>query len=110
RWQTAVAIPLAIAGLATIVGFDWLSLEPRYRTGITYGIVTAFCYAAYILSVRGSRGPGPRTSLVGNMAIISLSCAALLAVVVWIEGATFAVASARDWSLLLAYGFACQAL
>lgn len=110
RWQTAVAIPLAVAGLATIVGFDWLSLEPRYRTGITYGIVTAFFYAAYILSVRGSRGPGTRASLVGNMAIISLSCAALLALAVAVEGATFAVPSARDWLLLAGYGVACQAL
>jgi hypothetical protein len=28
NWQTAVSIPLAVLGLATIVGFDWLSLRP----------------------------------------------------------------------------------
>jgi drug/metabolite transporter (DMT)-like permease len=110
RWQTAVSIPLAVLGLATIVGFDWLSLEPQYRTGISYGLVTAFCYAAYILSVRGSRGAGAVPSLVGNMAVISLFCAALLGAAVFVEGASFAVPDARNVSLLVAYGVVCQAL
>ena len=109
RWQTAVSIPLAVLGLATIVGFDWLSLAPRYRAGIAYGLVTACAYAAYILAVRGSRGRGTLPSLAGNMAVISLACAALLGGAVALEGASFAVGSARDWGLLVAYGVACQA-
>lgn len=110
RWQTAVSIPLAVIGLATIVGFDWLSLEPRYRTGITYGLVTALCYAGYILSLRGSRGEGAMPSLVANMAVISLACAGLLAVAVVVEGASFAILSAQDGVLLVGYGVTCQAL
>lgn len=110
RWQTAFSILLAVFGLATIVGFDWLSLEPHYRTGIALGLVTAFCYAAYILAVRGSRGPGAVPSLVGNMAVISLCCAALLGVAVVVEGASFGIPTARDGMLLVGYGVICQAL
>lgn len=109
RWHTAVSIPLAVLGLATIVGFDWLSLEPRYRTGISYGLVTACCYAAYILSVRGSRSRGAMPSLVANMAVISLGCALLLGIAVAAEGTSFHVPSAQDWLLLVAYGVVCQA-
>ncbi|MCA1799611.1 MAG: DMT family transporter [Xanthomonadaceae bacterium] len=110
RWQTALSILLAVFGLATIVGFDWLSLEPRYRTGIALGLVTACCYAAYILAVRGSRGRGAVPSLIGNMAVISLCCAALLAVAVVVEGASFRIPTVRDGALLLGYGVVCQAL
>jgi drug/metabolite transporter (DMT)-like permease len=109
-WRTAVSIPLAVLGLATIVGFDWMSLEPRYRTGISYGVITAFCYAFYILAVRGSRGAGAMPSLVANMAVIALLCAALLGVAVFAEGASFVVPTMTDWGLLVAYGLVCQAL
>lgn len=110
RWRTALSIPLAVVGLATIVGFDWLSLEPQYRAGISFGLITAFCYAGYILSVRGSRGRGAVPSLTGNMAVISLVCAALLAVAVMVEGASFAVGTTTDLALLVGYGIVCQAL
>lgn len=110
RWQTAVSILLAVLGLATIVGFDWLSLEPRYRTGIALGLVTACCYAGYILAVRGSRGRGAVPSVVGNMAVISLCCAFLLAVAVVVEGASFGIPTWHDGALLLGYGVVCQAL
>lgn len=110
RWQTAVSIPLAVLGLATIVGFDWLSLEPQYRTGIVYGLVTAVCYAAYLLTLRGSRGHGALPSLLGNMTIISLVCAAFLGVGMLIEGASFAIPTVADGGLLIAYGAFTQAL
>ena len=40
RWQTALSIPIAVLGLATIVGFEWLSLAR-----------TASMYAAYAHAV-----------------------------------------------------------
>ncbi len=110
HWQRALSIPLAILGLATIVGFDWLSLEPHYRTGISFGLITAFCYAGYILSVRGTRGRGAMPSLVANMAFIALVCAALLGLAVWAEGVSFAIPTLRDGAYLVAYGVVCQAL
>lgn len=110
RWHTALSIPLAVLGLATIVGFDWLSLEESYRTGIIYGLVTALCYASYILTVRGSRGRGALPSLVANMAFISIGCAVLLGIGVAVEGVSFHVPTAWDWGLLVAYGVVCQAV
>src|SRR5690606_14553862 len=70
----------------------------------------AVCYGAYILCVRGSRGRGALPSVAANMAFITLGCAALLAVAVWIEGESFVVASVTDGALLVGYGLVCQAL
>ncbi len=110
RWQTMVSIPLAVVGLATIVGFDWLSLEPRYRAGIVFGLVTAVCYAGYLLALRGSRGAGALPSLVGNLTVISLMCAAFLGIGMVVEGASFAIPTVKDGMLLVAYGALTQAL
>ena len=108
--RTGASIALAVAGLVVLVGIDWLSLAPEYRLGVAYGVVTAACYATYLLALRGSRGPGASTSLAGNMAVISLACAALLGLVVIAEGGSFALASGRDAGLLFLYGATGQAL
>ena len=110
RLRTAASIVLAVAGLVVLVGIDWLTLAPQYRLGVVFGVVTAACYASYLLALRGSRGHGASTSLAGNMAVISLGCAALLAAVVVLEGGSFALASSRDLGLLFLYGATGQAL
>lgn len=110
RARTAVSIALAVAGLVVLVGLDWLSLEPEYRLGIVFGVTTAVCYASYLLALRGSRGPAASMSLAGNMAVISLGCAALLAVAVVLDGETFRVGSPQDLGLLFLYGATGQAL
>jgi drug/metabolite transporter (DMT)-like permease len=42
-----LAIPLAVFGLALIVGVDWNSLPADYRTGILFGLGAAVTYAGY---------------------------------------------------------------
>lgn len=109
-WQTLVSIPMAVLGLAMIVGFDWLTLEPQYRLGIVLGLLTAVCYAGYILSLRYTRSLTGAHSPVANMALISLLCMAILAAAVYVEGERFAIPSAADAGWLVAYGVLCQAL
>ncbi len=46
------AIPLAVTGLLLIVGFQWGSLDTNYKTGIYFGLLTAVCYAIFLLSMR----------------------------------------------------------
>ncbi|MCP3889012.1 MAG: DMT family transporter [Desulfobulbaceae bacterium] len=46
------AIPLAVIGLLLIVGFQWGSLDTNYKTGIYFGLLTAVCYAIFLLSMR----------------------------------------------------------
>lgn len=108
-WRLALAVPLALVGLALIVGVDVAGLGAQRGWGIALGLATAVCYASYLLALRAGRGAhaGSPTALV---TLISLGSAAMLAVAVPLSGESFAIPSARDAALLLGYGVVGQVL
>jgi drug/metabolite transporter (DMT)-like permease len=108
-WRLAVAVPLAMTGLALIVGFDWSGLGPARRVGVMLGLATAVCYALYILALRASRAE-QRVTPYGSIALISLVSAGLLAALLLAEGGTFVIPTPRDAALLVAYGVVGQVL
>jgi len=110
RKELVIAIPLAIAGLTLIVGFDWNRLGSEYRWGVFYGLLTAVAYAAYILSLRRARVGGSRASVAGDLAVASLFSAAALLISVFAEGVSLAVPSFADGALLVAYALVAQVL
>jgi drug/metabolite transporter (DMT)-like permease len=110
RWETVFSIPLAIIGLGLLIGTDWFSLPGDYRTGIVFGLLTAFCYAAYILSLRASRVSETGSSSLGIMALISFYCALILVVLAGLEGQSLAIPSWQDTGMLIAYGIVAQVL
>lgn len=109
-----VAIPLAMAGLSALVAPEWQTLGPGYRTGVILGLITAAAYAAYLLTLRASRQlrepPHGMPSHFANMAIVSLSCAALLAGAALVTGESLAIPHATDALWLALYGVAAQVL
>lgn len=110
RWQVVVSIPLALMGLALIVGFDWAALGPQYRLGVLFGLMTAVFYAGYLLSLRRARGMGGAGTPAGDLAVVSLATAALLAIAAPAGGESLAIPSWRDGLLLLTYGVVAQVL
>ncbi len=110
RKELVIAIPMAIAGLTLIVGFDWNRLGSEYRWGVFYGLLTAVAYAAYILSLRRARVGGGRASVAGDLAVASLFSAAVLLISVFAEGVSLAVPSFGDGALLVAYALVAQVL
>ncbi len=110
RWQVAVSIPLAMAGLGLLVGAEWSSLPADYRAGVGFGLLTAFCYAAYILSLRISRLSEAAPSPMAIIAPQSMVCALILASFVGLEGGNLEIPSWRDGGVLLAYGIIAQVL
>jgi drug/metabolite transporter (DMT)-like permease len=110
RWEIALSIPLAILGLGLLIGVDWSSLPKDYRTGIVLGLLTAFCYAAYILSLRASRVSEIGPSSLGIMALISFYCALLLAGLASLEKQSLAIPTWQDAGILIAYGIVAQVL
>jgi len=99
-----VAIPLALFGLALIVGADWTSLPENYRTGIVFGLGAAVTYAAYLLSMRRSRQDSQNRVPSREIAVVSLLAAAMLGFVAVLEGESLAVGSANDAAWLACYG------
>lgn len=99
-----VAIPLALFGLALIVGVDWTSLPENYRMGIIFGLGAAVTYAAYLLSMRRSRRDSRNRVPGREIAVVSLLAAAMLGIVAMLEGESLAVGNANDAMWLACYG------
>lgn len=110
HWRLLVGIPLAFVGLVLLVAPEWLSLGEQYRTGVILGLITAVCYAAYTLTLRASRLKSVVASNYANMAVLSLSCAAMLIPITLGMGESLAIPRWQDFGWLLAYGLAAQVL
>lgn len=99
-----LAVPLALFGLALIVGFDWQSLSPDYRAGVVFGLLTAVAYAGYLLTMREVRSHSAHRLPVREVAVISIGSAVLLALSAWAEGQSLLIPTYADAGWLLAYG------
>lgn len=98
-----VSVPLAVAGLAMIVGVDWSALSGEYRKGVVFGLLTACAYAAYTLSLRASRRDATDATPVREVFVISGLCAVIMAVATLAEGESLAI-GAVDFGWMLGYG------
>ena len=105
-----VAIPMALAGLSLIVGFDWASLGQDYRVGLVFGLLTALAYAAYLLSLRSARLRGKETTPQGDLAVASMASAAMLFVVVIMEDVPMGIPTVADGALLVGYALVAQVI
>jgi len=97
-----LSIPVALFGLALIVGLDWSAIDSSYKLGILLGLLTAVCYAAYVLSLRGANKYELEFSTTGNdpirlMAIVSLLISGLLWVFTISLGESFSVQAPINW-------------
>lgn len=99
-----VAIPLALFGLALIVGLDWDALPEDYRRGIIFGLGAAVTYAAYLLSMRRSRQGSLNRVPIREIAVVSLLTAAILGMAAFAEGDSLALSSGSDIAWLACYG------
>ena len=99
-----VAVPMALFGLALIVGFDWSGLSKDYQLGIIFGVLTAITYAGYLLFLRQARIGSQYRLATRELAVISVLTMAMLAASILIEGESFAIPSYEDLGWLVAYG------
>lgn len=104
HFRQVIAVPLALAGLAMIVGIDWRELPENYQLGVIFGLLTAVAYAGYILSLRSARKGSTYRIPSREVAVVSLITAAIMAATIYVEGGTFAIHSIEDVGWLLAYG------
>lgn len=104
------AIPLAILGLVLLVGLDWSLFSSSYRTGVILGLIAAACYAGYLLSLRRVRTSEAGGSSFATITVVSLGAAALLALGMWPEHASFVIPTWKDAGWLVAYGVFGQVL
>jgi drug/metabolite transporter (DMT)-like permease len=104
------AVPLAIAGLALIVGLDWQAFSADYRLGIVFGLLTAVCYAGYLLFMRQTRMSSSNNMPTREIAVMSLLVALLLGLAAVAEDVSLAIPTAEDAIWLLLYGLLANAV
>lgn len=102
-WQL-LAIPVAITGLALVVGVDWSVLHPEYRLGVVFGLATAASYTGYLLSLRKAQSESGHVFPRAEIAVMSLICAGVLGVMLLAEGESLTVPTAGDAVWLVCYG------
>ena len=110
RLVQVIAVPLALLGLGLIVGFDWTELPPDYRSGVVFGLLTAVMYASYMLTMRAVRANAVDALPLREVAIMSLTVAAILAVSAQVEGVSLAIPTMKDAGWLLGYGLLSHCL
>lgn len=109
-WRLGAGVLLAMAGLGMLVAPEWFTLGSEYQLGVIFGLITAVCYAAYILTLRASRVADLAPSIYANMAVLSLTCALLLGIVALGQGESLAIHNPVDAAWLFAYGVVAQLL
>lgn len=109
-WWQGLAIPLALAGLTLLVGADWQHLPPDYLRGVAFGLVTACCYAGYLLALRRMRVAADSGSSFATITLISLLTALMLAGEMTVQGEPFRIPNWTDGGWLVAYGVFGQVL
>jgi drug/metabolite transporter (DMT)-like permease len=105
-----VAVPLALFGLALIVGFDWRDLPANYRMGVIYGLLTALVYAGYLLTMRFARKDVTDGMPTREITVVSFAAAMMLGVAAMAEGQSLVIPSMADAGWLLAYGVLSHSL
>jgi drug/metabolite transporter (DMT)-like permease len=105
-----VAIPLAMIGLVMIIGLDWQGLHRDYQIGVIFGLLTAVCYAAYLLSMRKARTGSAHAVPSREIAVLSLIAASILGVAAIAEGESLAIPSIDDAIWLACYGVLVHAV
>jgi drug/metabolite transporter (DMT)-like permease len=105
-----VAVPLAIAGLVLVIGLDWKDLPGDYQYGVVFGLLTAVCYAGYMLCMRQARLHSVHSVPIREIAVMSLLVTVMLGATAFGEGVSLAIPTALDAAWLLLYGVLCSAI
>ncbi|MGA8020329.1 MAG: DMT family transporter, partial [Desulfobacterales bacterium] len=108
--RTLVAIPLAFFGLFLLAGINWRQLGDIYRLGVVLGLVTAACYAVYILALRKLQSQKNAPSAMANLAVISIVSALLLGSAAWLQNDPFGIPDLQSILSLAAYGLFSQVI
>jgi drug/metabolite transporter (DMT)-like permease len=108
--RLVIAVPMALIGLSLVVGLHQGLPDADYRWGVFLGLITAVCYAAYLLTLRRMQSRPHPPGLMAGMAVISLICAGILGLAGWAEELSFAIGDSQSWLALIAYGLASQVL
>lgn len=98
----------SIAGLMLTLGIDWSAYSSEHSIGVVFALVSALCYAFYIINLRKSQTLA--LPPLGGMAVIAGFCAFFFFAEALLLGESLRVDKVSDGMLVAAYGVTCQVL
>jgi drug/metabolite transporter (DMT)-like permease len=106
-----IGTALALVGLYLLVGLEWGRFDAVYRQGVVFGLLTGVAYAVYLLTTRHVQRSGQVALMPAQLiGVTSWICAAVLAVSMLGEGASFAIPDLRSLGALLGLALFGQVL
>lgn len=103
------AIPLALGGLYLMVGVGWDGFAADYRVGVFFGLLTAFFYALYMLSLKYALAKDGTDSLV-LAAAAALFTGLLMGGLALAQGESFVIPSLKSLAAISALALVCHAV
>jgi len=107
-WRFMSGLGLAFIGLFLLVGVDWSQFDSDYRMGVVYGLLTAVAYTGFMLVLRQLQGLKDSLSPMSNLGMLSLMCAAILALIAVFEGDSFVIHDNQTLFSMISLGVFCQ--
>jgi drug/metabolite transporter (DMT)-like permease len=105
-----ISIILAFAGLVFLTGADVNSMEPQFRIGIVYGMLTAVCYSGITLTIQISQKLSHRLDPIANMAWLCIFGAFFGSFEVVASHESFIIPDIRSLFFLITYGVVCSSI
>jgi drug/metabolite transporter (DMT)-like permease len=102
------SVPLALTGLALVIGTDWSTTGAAYQNGVYYGIATALFYSAYLLTLRYLSGSSSGKYF--PMMFISFISSIILGLYIFYSGESFAIPDLKSFFSLVCLGLFSQCL
>jgi drug/metabolite transporter (DMT)-like permease len=110
RWSFILAIPLALLGLFLIVGIHWNRLDALYKTGVYYGLITACCYATYLLLIRKLQSKQNALPVYSILMWVSFASALFLGLVIFQTNGSFTIPDLQTGTALILLGLFSQTI
>lgn len=109
-WPQRLSIPIALLGLALLLGLHESALPPGIIMGTVYGLLSATFYAGYVLSIRRTQTMPGKLPPVANIAWVSAMGAAMVAAYCAAGGISLAIPDAKTLAGVATLGICCQSL
>ena len=107
-WKFMVGLGMTFAGLFLLVGMNWFAYDANYQLGVFFGLATAIAYTGFMLSLRHVQSQNHALTPVANLGILSLLCALILALQVFLEAGDFRIPNWQSGFSVLTLGVFCQ--
>ena len=105
------SIAIGLVGLLFIIGDKWAFSNSDYKSGILFGLLTAFAYSGYITCLKKiDHEKKILSNPINNLLFVSIISSILLAFVILLEKKSFMILSSSNLIWMLCYGIISHVL